>query len=106
MSEPMNLNEVKKVIDCSIYNPTMRKDAKDFVDGLVTELALRTQAQRDALAVVDAARELVESFTLMNDAGWWQPKKDVSMAERDSKISAVYAALAALPPVPDSGERE
>lgn len=37
----MNAIEVKKVIEASIFNPTMRRDAKDFVDAQekrITEL--------------------------------------------------------------------
>lgn len=39
MSEPMNAREVKKVIEASIFNPTMRRDAKDFVDAQENRIA-------------------------------------------------------------------
>lgn len=32
MADHMDAREVKKVIEASIFNPTMRRDAKDFVD--------------------------------------------------------------------------
>ena len=54
----MDLKEVKKVIDCSIYNPTMRKDAKDFVDGLVEEISnLKLQLAHYEIAADEAIAE-------------------------------------------------
>ena len=55
MSDYMDAREVKKVIEASIFNPSMRKDAKDFIDA---------QAERIVKleAYVESAKEWFGNF--------------------------------------------
>ena len=84
MSDLMNAREVKKVIEASIFNPTMRKDAKDFVDAQETrieelETALKVtyiamQKVRDDIpgmayaAIITIVSEWVDAWDLVQKA--------------------------------------
>ena len=68
MSAPMDLKEVKKVIDCSIYNPTMRKDAKDFVDGLTAQIQNLRTSDSQAVDEFNAGYEAYKAGLDLDDA--------------------------------------
>ena len=64
----MDLKEVKKVIDCSIYNPTMRKDAKDFVDGLTAQIQNLMTSDSQAVDEFNAGYEAYKAGLDLDDA--------------------------------------
>jgi len=54
MSDYMDAREVKKVIEASIFNPSMRKDAKDFID-----------AQAERIVKLEAYVEMAEEAEVL-----------------------------------------
>ena len=57
MSDYMDAREVKKVIEASIFNPSMRKDAKDFID-----------AQAERIKELESGFEILANATV--EDGW------------------------------------
>ena len=115
----MNDSEIMQEVD-KIYHRNKTSEGRvnaitDYITRLLrekdAELALRTQAQRDALAVVDVVRvalDEIKAAVVGESRPNWADKFAVTyMRGRIADIcDAALAQLAALPPVPDSGERE